>query len=198
MHAHKATRSNNAAAIDAGWQQSLVWFRMINKIHYQEMVVTYARLRAHMKPEVIAAWNKMRPLSFCGHMGSNVVWDKSVENLSNEVVRMTAPTGPTRSNLSNGVTKLVGTRYVEQNLLHICFSFQKTKASRTSNTEVADIATAVAFFKEQIGADFTALCAEHPNRLDTKDPDTMHNKPKKAKRKDQLEIRMRNTGNLDL
>jgi hypothetical protein len=198
MHAHQATRSNNAAALDAGWQQSLVWFRMTNKIHYQEMAVTYTCLRARMKPEVLDAWNKMRTLSFCGHMCSNVAWDKSVENLNNEVVRMTAPTGPTRMNLSTVVKKLVGIRYVEQNLLQSCFSFQKTKASRSSNTEVADIKTVVDFFKEEIGSDFDVFCAKAPNRLGTKDPDTVHNKWKKAQRKDQLEVWMRRTGNLVL
>jgi hypothetical protein len=90
------------------------------------------------------------------------------------------------------------TNYVEQNLLQSCFSFKKTKASRSSNTEIADIATVVAFFKEQIGTDFTAFCAECPNRLGTKDPGIVHNKWKKAQRKDQLETWMRNTGNLVL
>ena len=65
MHAHQATRSNNAAAIDADWQPCLVWSHMTNKIHYQEMAVTYACMRAHMKPEVLVVWNKMRVLSFC-------------------------------------------------------------------------------------------------------------------------------------
>ena len=153
-------------------------------------------LRARMKPEVLAAWNKMRTLSFCRHMGSNVACDKSVENLNNEIVRMTAPTGPTRMNLDNVVTKLVGIRYVEQNLLQSCFSFKKTKASRSSNTEVTDIDNVVAFFKKQIGADFDEFCEKRPNRLGTKDPDTVHNKWKKAQRKDELETWMRNVGNL--
>ena len=99
-------------------------------------------------------------------------------------------------NLDNVMAKLVGIRYVEQNLLQSCFSFKKTKASRSSNTEVTDIDNVVAFFKEQIGADFDEFCEKRPNRLGTKDPDTVHNKWKKAQRKDELETWMRNVGNL--
>ena len=157
LHAHQATRSNNAAAINAGWQQSLVWLRMTKKCYYREMAVTYACLRGRMKPEMLEVWNKMRTLSFCGHKGGNVARDKSVVNLNNEVVHMTAPPGSTRSNLSNVIQKLVGIRHVEQNLLQDSFAFKATEALRSSNTDVADIAPVVSFFKEQSGSNFTVF-----------------------------------------
>ena len=68
--------------------------------------------------------------------------------------------------------------HVEQQLLRIRFSFKPTKPLRRRGlpAEVADIATVVSLFKEQLGLHFDEFCAERSCRLGAKGPSIVHKK----------------------
>ena len=191
MFAHQGVRSNRSDILDNAWHHSLAWFRMTNKSNYQEMVVLYMCILARMRKEVLEAWTANRTVSLAGNNGSNSGWDFAVEKLNRAVVMMTSPTGPTRENVGNVITKLNGIRHVEAELLKS--AFRKTRGSKLADSKIddKDIATLVDSFKKRVGNNFEEFFVSSKNKLGKKNSDAVMRKWESVQKPENLEAWMR-------
>lgn len=201
MHMHQATRANAAGALDMAWQQMFAWFRMTKKTKYQEMSVVQCCLSRKMRPEIAAVWRRFRTISISGKMGSNVAHDKGVEEMNNEIVRMTAPIGPRRGNITETVLKLNGIKHVEAELTRalkgISCDEDERPLSRNTTVTPNDVEMIVSCLKSRVGESFDELTSNKANKLGS-DSEPVYNKWVDVQERENCEPYLREKGKLVL